>query len=68
LYGTIFPFRNYKISVEDLKGVYNVKHNPKYLSGDLTEEQIIRKFLGNFDHPDGKVTYDEFVHYYAGVS
>ncbi|XP_031165400.1 calcyphosine-like b isoform X3 [Sander lucioperca] len=45
------------ITVEDLQGVYNVKHHPKYQNGEWTEDQIFRKFLDNFDSPydkDGK--------------
>ncbi|XP_026794604.2 calcyphosine-like b isoform X2 [Pangasianodon hypophthalmus] len=59
------------ITVEDLRGVYNVKHHPKYQNGEWTEEQIFRKFLDSFDSPDdkdGKVTKEEFVNYYSGVS
>uniref|UniRef100_A0A8C9S746 Calcyphosine-like b n=1 Tax=Scleropages formosus TaxID=113540 RepID=A0A8C9S746_SCLFO len=59
------------ITVEDLKGVYNAKHHPKYQNGEWTEEQVFRTFLDNFDSPydkDGKVTQDEFMNYYAGVS
>ena len=46
------------VTADDLKGVYNVKKHPKYLSGEWTEEQIFRKFLDTFDTPgskDGKV-------------
>jgi calcyphosin len=53
-----------------LKNVYNVKKNPKYLNGELTEEQCLQKFLNSFEvghHKDGIVTYDEFVQYYAGI-
>ncbi|XP_050185241.1 calcyphosin-like protein isoform X2 [Myiozetetes cayanensis] len=59
------------ITVEDLRDVYNPKHHPKYLNGDWTEDQVFRAFLDNFDSPydkDGKVTTEEFMNYYAGVS
>lgn len=38
-----------KITIDDLKGVYNVKQHPKYLNGEWSEEQILRKFLDTFD-------------------
>ncbi|MBN3318198.1 CAPSL protein, partial [Atractosteus spatula] len=59
------------ITIEDLKGVYNAKHHPKYQNGEWTEEQVFRKFLDSFDSPydkDGQVTQEEFMNYYAGVS
>jgi len=58
------------ITVDDLKGVYNAKSNPKYKNGEMTEEQIFRGFLDSFDSDskDGKVTLEEFENYYAGVS
>uniref|UniRef100_A0A8B9PLM7 Calcyphosine like n=2 Tax=Apteryx TaxID=8821 RepID=A0A8B9PLM7_APTOW len=59
------------VTIEDLRGVYNAKHHPKYQNGDWTEDQVFRAFLDNFDSPydkDGKVTKDEFLNYYAGVS
>jgi len=52
------------ISVEDLRGVYNVKNNPKYLSGVLTEEQVLNRFLQNFEKDglvDGKVRNTYFI-------
>lgn len=42
------------ITVEDLKGVYDVRKHPKYLNGEWTEDQIFRKFLDSFDSPDDK--------------
>uniref|UniRef100_A0A803VFZ1 Calcyphosine like n=1 Tax=Ficedula albicollis TaxID=59894 RepID=A0A803VFZ1_FICAL len=59
------------ITVDDLRGVYSGQHHPKYLNGDWTEDQVFRAFLDNFDSPydrDGKVTTEEFMNYYAGVS
>lgn len=59
------------ITVQDLKGVYNARQHPKYQNGELTEDQVFLLFLKNFDSPndpDGKVTIEEFVNYYAGVS
>lgn len=38
-----------QITVADLKGVYNVSKHPKYLNGEWTEDQILRKFLNTFD-------------------
>lgn len=43
-----------QITVEDLKGVYNVKKHKKYLNGEWTEDQCLREFLDSFDTPDNK--------------
>ncbi|XP_003390641.1 PREDICTED: calcyphosin-like protein [Amphimedon queenslandica] len=59
------------VTVEDLKGVYNAKQHKKYQNGEWTEEQVFLEFLKKFDSPndpDGQVTRDEFINYYAGVS
>ena len=59
------------ITVDDLKGVYNCKKNPKFMSGEKTEEEIFKEFLKNFEiggHVNGKVTKEEFINYYSGVS
>ncbi|EDQ93062.1 uncharacterized protein MONBRDRAFT_13937 [Monosiga brevicollis MX1] len=62
---------NGRITKEDLKGVYDVKKNPKYISGEMDEDELLEEFLASFDTPgraDGKVEWDEFVSYYSGVS
>ncbi|KAL5253980.1 hypothetical protein ACHWQZ_G013670 [Mnemiopsis leidyi] len=59
------------ITVDDLKGVYDVTKHPKYISGEWSEEQVFLKFLASYDTPnqsDGLVTKEEFMNYYSGVS
>jgi len=59
------------VTVEDLKGVYNVSKHPKFLSGEWDEDKCLRQFLDSFDTPneaDGKIEADEFLNYYSGVS
>ena len=46
------------VTVEDLRGVYNVKKHKKFISGEWTEDQCLAEFLTSFDTPneaDGKV-------------
>ncbi|NWT91878.1 CAPSL protein, partial [Urocynchramus pylzowi] len=59
------------ITIEDLRRIYNAKYHPKYLNGEWTEDQVFGAFLDSFSSPydkDGKVTTEEFMNYYAGVS
>ncbi|XP_030369783.1 calcyphosin-like protein [Scaptodrosophila lebanonensis] len=60
------------ITVADFEKVYSVDDNPKYQSGDMTKKEILTTFLHNFDvgspNPDGIITKEEFVNYYASIS
>ena len=54
------------VTVDDLKGVYNVTKHKKYISGEWSEDQCLREFLDSFDSPDnkdGQVRYVLFIHY-----
>lgn len=58
------------VTVDDLQGVYSGRAHPKVRSGQWTEEEVLRRFLDNFDssEKDGQVTLAEFQDYYSGVS
>lgn len=59
------------ITVEDIRGVYDVTAHPRYMSGEETADLILNKFLANFESEgqvDGKVTLEEFMNYYSGIS
>jgi len=59
-----------KITAADLKGIYNARGHPKFLNGELTEEEVFNLFLKQFEmgDPDGVITSGEFLNYYSGVS
>ena len=40
------------VTIEDLKGVYDVRCHKKYKSGEWTEDQCLREFLDGFDSDD----------------
>jgi Ca2+-binding EF-hand superfamily protein len=58
------------ITIEDLKHYYDVSRHPKFKTGDWTKDRVLKEFLDNFQagDKDDKVTKEEFVNYYAGVS
>lgn len=63
---------NGKITFEGLENVYSVRDNAKYLSGEMSEKDLMAAFLKNFEegapNPDNTVSHEEFVNYYATVS
>ncbi|EHB15106.1 Calcyphosin [Heterocephalus glaber] len=58
------------VTVDDLRGVYSGRSHPKVCSGEWTEEEVLQRFLDNFDarDKDGQVTLEEFQDYYSGLS
>jgi len=58
------------IEVNDIEGKYNTDKHPDVIAGKRTKEEVLREFLDTFDSidKDGKVTPDEFIKYYEGVS
>lgn len=53
----------------ELRKVFNCVKHPRYLSGELTEDQIFFLYLKNFnDDVQEKVSKKEWNDYYAGIS
>lgn len=40
-----------EVTADDLKGVYNGKKHPKYISGEWTEDQVLQEWLKSFNGP-----------------
>jgi len=61
-----------EVTLEDISKDYDVGFHPKYKSGEMTKKQILTEFLNTFEpdpeHRDGRITAQEFLNYYAGVS
>jgi len=51
-----------KITIADIKQLYNARQHPLVKTGQMTEEQVFKEFLNNFDSPvtDGVITAEEF--------
>ncbi|XP_039748862.1 calcyphosin-like protein isoform X2 [Pararge aegeria] len=59
------------ISIEDVRKVYAATAYPRYMSGEETADVILKRFLANFETEgvvDGKITLEEFMNYYSGIS
>ncbi|GMH70544.1 hypothetical protein TrRE_jg9014, partial [Triparma retinervis] len=58
-----------RVTVEDLKGVYDCSGHPGVVDGSMTEEDVLSHFVDTWDQgeKDGVVTREEFMDYYADV-
>lgn len=48
------------VTLDDLKGVYNIQSHPEYQNGQKTEKELLETFLKKFEEGgsvDGKVSY-----------
>jgi Ca2+-binding EF-hand superfamily protein/nucleoid DNA-binding protein len=59
-----------QLSLEEMRLVVDVSRHPDVLTGKLTENEAIRKFMSQWDAPggDGIITFAEFLDYYHSVS
>ena len=59
-----------QITKKDLYDVYSVEKHPKYISGEMSKDQIFNKFLTKFGdtNDDGIITYDEWLINYCKLS
>ena len=61
------------IDKSDLLKKFNFAANPDFKRGELTKEECIDQFIESFESPesneaDGKISLEEFLSYYAGIS
>lgn len=58
------------ITLSDLKSIYNVSQDPRILSGEVTEQQVLAEFIALWDTQvaDQKVTLSEFTEFFTEVS
>ena len=61
------------IDLDEIKSVYNARRHPDVMSGKRTEDEVLLEFMETYSYltgtnSDGKVTLEEFVEYYEGVS
>lgn len=58
------------VTMEDVRATYNVDSHPKYISGEMTADQIFATFMGRMgdSDADGHITKQEWYDYYNGIS
>jgi Ca2+-binding EF-hand superfamily protein len=61
------------LEVADIVDVYDARKHPEVMSGRKTEQEVFAEFLDTFEasgggNRDGKITFEEWTHYYANIS
>jgi Ca2+-binding EF-hand superfamily protein len=59
------------LDAADILDVYDASKHPEVIAGRMTQDQVFREFIDNFDvggEKDGMVSPQEFENYYANVS
>jgi len=58
------------VDLADMKEMYNTKHHPEVQEGAMTEDDALEHMLEQFEDGkhDGKVSKEEFEHYYGNIS
>lgn len=58
------------VDLKDLSKAYDVTQHPKFITGEMTKNQVLEEFMAQWDtgKKDNKVTKEEFENYYADVS
>jgi len=61
-----------KLTVDDLKNIYQVDKHPEFIAGKKTKEELLKEFLNGFEgvqgNKDGIITKEEFYDYYLDMS
>lgn len=59
-----------KVTIEDLKRVYDASLDPQVIQGKKTADEVLSAMLAVFDEasPDGLVTKSDFLDYYSDIS
>lgn len=54
-----------------MREIYDVRFNQDFIDGKKTKEEILEEFLNQFDgtrgNKDGKVSWEEWIDYYAEI-
>ncbi len=62
--------RNGVCEKEEIERVFNTKCDPRVVRGELTSDEALLEFIGNFEGKvkDGVISWAEFLDYYSNVS